>query len=412
MTSTIIKNSIKSKLTDTISKSINLKSIGDDILGGKTFQLDLQNKIFGDLQGGLSKLSINDIKTKLDDVVKSKYSLNRESILDDIRDDPTKYIDPDVWNDFVDASSDSGKSIRQLISDNMPTPDEVIPSNMDTLAKDIKDINFPEIKDPELKTTIDDLRTDPEVKNKGIGSRQETDLETFLDEYKNDPTIKRRANEESEATAKQAAREIVIRDGNTKTKIFGYLLTGSVIAGIALLIWLQNRDQDSDIINIKRVDNEKIEIIYNKKLKFCNVDEVYVSIPSGVLDQPIDGDFSYEEKSDRSVIINPGFSSQKFPSKEGSYGNISISLSYVNALGCVPGWIKDNIVDPLRDTLGIDKFFKAIFDFLKKSGLIIGGVILGIIVLYIALKFFVFRSSGDTQIKIVSPVSNARYYYR
>ena len=412
MTSTIIKNSIKSKLTDTISKSINLKSIGDDILGGKTFQLDLQNKIFGDLQGGLSKLSINDIKTKLDDVVKSKYSLNRESILDDIRDDPTKYIDPDVWNDFVDASSDSGKSIRQLISDNMPTPDEVIPSNMDTLARDIKDINFPEIKDPELKTTIDDLRNDPEVKNRGIGSNQETDLQTFLDEYKNDPNIKRSANQETEATAKQSAREIVIKDGNTKTKIFGYVLTGSVIAGIALLIWLQNRDQDSDIINIKRVDNEKIEIIYNKKLKFCNVDEVYVSIPSDVLDQPIDGDFSYEEKSDRSVIINPGFSSQKFPSKEGSYGNISISLSYVNALGCVPGWIKDNIVDPLRDTLGIDKFFKAIFDFLKKSGLIIGGVILGIIVLYIALKFFVFRSSGDTQIKIVSPVSNARYYYR
>jgi hypothetical protein len=411
MTSTLIKNSIKSKLTDAISKSINLKSIGDNILGGKTFQLDLQNKIFGDLQGGLSKLSINDIKTKLDDVIKSKYSLNRESILDEIESNPIKYIDPDDWENLSDLSVRTGKTPRQLISDNMPTPDEVIPSNMDTLARDIKDINFPEIKDPELKTTIDDLRADPEVKNRGIGSNQETDLKTFLDKYKNDIDIKRRARDETPETAKQASKEIVIRDGNTKTKIFGYLLTGSAIAGIALLIWLQNRDQNADIINIKRVDNEKIEIIYNKKLKFCNVDEVYVSIPSDILDQPIDGDFSYEEKSDRSVIINPGFSSQKFPSKEGSYGNINISLSYVNALGCVPGWIKDNITDPLGGNL-LDKFFKAIFDFLKKSGLIIGGVILGIIVLYIALKFFVFRSSGDTQIKIVSPVSNARYYYR
>jgi hypothetical protein len=408
----IIKNSIKSKLTDTISKSINLKSIGNDILGGKTFQLDLQNKIFGDLQGGLSKLSINDIKTKLDDVIKSKYSLNRESILDDIENNPTKYFTPDEYSNLVDASIVSGKSPIELISDNMPTPDEVIPSNMDTLARDIKDINFPEIKDPELKTTIDDLRNDPEVKNRGIGSKQETDLETFLDEYKNDPDIKRRARDETPETAKQAAREIVIRDGNTKIKIFGYVLTGSVVAGLIYLIWLQNRDQNADIINIKKVDNEKIEIIYNKKLKFCNVDEVYVSIPSDVLDQPIDGDFSYEEKSDRSVIINPGFSSQKFPSKEGSYGNINVSMSVSEAIGCVPSWIKDNIVDPLGDTLGIDKFFKAIFDFLKKSGLIIGGVILGIIVLYIALKFFVFRSSGDTQIKIVSPVSNARYYYR
>lgn len=403
---------INKKLVENISNSINLKSIDSKMFGGKTFQLDIQNKILGDIQGGLFKKSLGDIKLNIQNTVNSKYTDYRQGMIDEITDPNSNlsdYFKSDDISELNRTASESGKSINQVIRENFPEKID-LGTNVDDLASNIKNTNFAEL-DPDINKIVDDLRNDPEVKGEGIGSGRDTDLETFIDNYKIDSPPKR-AKDETLDTAKAESKQLVINNGNTKATIAGTVLTIAAVAGLALFIMQNTNEQEADIINIKKIDNETIEIFYNKTMDFCPKTELEVDIPSGILDQPISDTFSsYEVKTDKSVSIKPGFSSSKFPTQNGNYGTIGTKISYGNSLGCVPSYVNKKIVQPALEATGIDKIFKDIINFIKKSGLIIGGVILGIIILYIALKFFVFRGGDSTEIKLVSPSSNARYYY-
>lgn len=403
---------INKKLVENISNSINLKSIDNNMFGGKAFQLDIQNKILGDIQGGLAKKSLGDIKLNIQGTVNSKYADYRQGMIDEITKPNARlsdYFKTDDIQALNDAAVSQNKSINQIIRENFPTEIK-LDSNIDELASNIKNTNFAQL-DPEVNKIVDDLRNDPEVKREGIGSGRDTDLETFIDNYKIDSPPKR-ARDETLDSAKAEARQIVINNGNTKAKIAGIVLTIAAVAAIALRIMQMINEQEADIVNIKKIDNETIEIFYNKTMDFCPKTELEIDIPSGILDQPISDIFSsYEVKTDKSVTINPGFSSSKFPTQNGNYGTIGTKISYGNSLGCVPRYINKNFVQPALEATGIDKIFKDIIEFIKKSGLIIGGIILGIIILYIVLKFFVFRGGDNTEIKLISP-STARYYYR
>lgn len=402
---------INKKLVENISNSINLKNLDSKMFGGKTFQLDIQNKILGDIQGGLAKKSLGDIKLNIQNTVNTKYADYRQGMIDEITGpnaNLSDYFKSDDISDLNRASAESGKSINQIIRENFPEKID-LGNNVDDLASNLKNTNFAEL-DPEVNKIVDDLRNDPEVKQEGIGSGRDTDLETYIDNYKIDSPPKR-ARDETLDSAKAEAKQIVINNGNTKATLAGTVLTIGAVAGLALFIMSNTNEQESDIVNIKKIDNETIEIFYNKTMDFCPKTELQVDVPSGILDQPISDIFSsYEKKTDKSVTIKPGFSSSKFPSQNGNYGTIGTKISYGNSLGCVPSYVNKNFVQPAFEATGLDKIFKDIINFIKKSGLIIGGVILGIIVLYVALKFFVFRGGDSTEIKLISP-SNARYYY-
>jgi hypothetical protein len=419
-----ISRVLKSNLANKLSDSLKFTKFPSN-----SFNFKIQNDMLSDLQSGLSKKSLDDIKLNIQNKVQGTLDSNvtgrtnytyKDQLIDDTVNDininPSKYgIDDATKRTLIESYGD----LRTAINNNITIRLDDIETAR--LADDIKNTKYLEL-DPEVNRTSDLLRNDPDVKNRGIADPEpESTPQKFLDSYsKNNTRPRKNPGEETEASAKQEAKDLTNRNGNTK-----YYIAGSVILGSALFAWglynyLSRRNQESNIIKLEKVNNETLKVTYDSEIDWCDGDKAKIELVENILgnNDNVSGTFSFDYINETTIKFKPGVTIKSVPSSTSSsqeiYGTVKCETTYFNSLTCVIKQITkaaSEVAGAVADATGLTDFLKKSVEFLKKSGLIIGGVILGIIILYIALKFFVFRGGDSTEIKLISPSSNARYYY-
>lgn len=429
-----LANILQGKLFDKALDSIKFNKISTN-----TFDFKFQSKILDELQTGLNKLDINTIKTKVNDTLTSSFNSRitpdnprtyKDAYLDDIANNPSKYFTANDLDSII-REIPPGGNLRSFVIDNFNF--RLDNTNLQKISDELKSQDFIEL-DLDVRTAGDDLRLKAQQEG-GIGkSTSDPTPENLIDEYKSsrlnrDPGDTTKNKVQKEQDAKNDALDVTKNKGNNRIKIGNSVILVSALAGWALYKYMRRKDQEGNITKIEKFDDETLLISYDSDIEFCKGDKPKITIFNddenrSVIDSTntprrIEASFDILEKiSDKSIKFKPGFKIKSVPSvtatSEDPYGVIENGTTFFNQFTCVILGIVKGVAAAAKgaaDELGITDFLKGIMNFFKKSGLIILGVIVGIIILYMALKFFVFRGGDNTEIKLISP-STARYYYR
>ena len=430
-----LANILQGKLFDKALDSIKFNKISTN-----TFDFKFQSKILDELQTGLNKFDINTIKTKVNDTLTSSFNSRitpdnpktyKDAYLEDITNNPDKYFTNQDLDSII-RDLPPGTNLRSFIESNFNF--RLDDTNLQKISDELKSQDDFMKLDLDVITAGDDLRLKAQEQG-GIGkSASDPTPENLIEEYKasrlnRDPGDTRKSKAQKEQDAKNDALDVTKNKGNNRIKIGNSVILVSALAGWALYNYIRRKDQEGNITKIEKFDDETLLISYDSEIEFCrgdkpkitifNDDENMSIIDSTNTPRRIEASFDILEKiSDKSIKFKPGFKIKSVPSvtatSEDPYGVIENGTTFFNQFTCVILAVVKGaaaVVKKAADELGLTDFLKSIMNFFKKSGLIILGIIVGIIILYIALKFFVFRGGDNTEIKLISP-STARYYYR